>query len=252
MVFTQSALTSSRFSPAAPQTAGYGNIHGGSYNRYMRDGISGMGTVMTAVNVNTNFYYTTTYGMNQAEPWPITNNFLATRDGLAMIVSDYDGANEVGAMNNNSSPLKKAGYTLQDNDGTLAVFNANASDAKVYKLLVLGEGGLPAISTSVDLYEDGICTQAANYPDGAVPIIVQSGTTRAFMVIDPDNRLIYLGESQFFDTAAGLAFAQNLMVYIKNASIYGSHFTELMSDDEDAPAAPWDRTYWGDNAGVSR
>jgi hypothetical protein len=252
MVFTQTALTSSSFYPAAPQTGGYGNIHGGSYNRYMRDGIRGMGTVTAAVNVNTNFYYTTTYGMNMAEPWPITNNFLATRDGLAMIVSDYDGVNEVGAMNNTNSPLRKAGYTLQDNDGTLAAFNTNVSGTKVYQLLVAGQGGLPMISTTANLYEDGISTQAADYPDGAVPIIVQAGTTRAFMVIDPDNRLIYLGESQFFDTVEGVPFAQNLMVYIKNAAIYGSHFTELMSDDENAPAAPWDATYWGANAGVSR
>jgi hypothetical protein len=253
MVFTQTALTSPGFYPAAVQTGGYGNIHGGSYNRYLREGIRGMGTVTTALNVNTNFYYTTDYGMTVAETWPITNNFRETRDGLTMIVADYDSAEYIGALNNSYSPLAKADYAIQDNNGTMAIFNTAASSTKVYKMLISGEAGvLPAINTVTDLYEDGISTQAFSYPASAVPVIVQAGTTRAFMVIDPKTRLIYLGESQIFDTAAGVPFAVNLMVYIKNAAMYGSHFTDLLLDDENALPAPWDATYWGANAGVSR
>jgi hypothetical protein len=253
MVFTQTALNSPGFYPAAAQTGGYGNIHGGSYNRYLREGIRGMGTVLTGLNVNTNFYYSTTYGMTPAETWPISNNFRDTRDGLTMIVSDYDSSPEVGALNNTFSPLAKANFQIMDNNGTSAVFNTGASSTKLYKLLVSGEAGvLPAISVTANLYEDGICTQAFSYPAGSVPIIIQSGTTRAFMVIDPKSRLIFLGESQIFDTVEGIPFAQNLMVYIKNAAMYGSHFTDLLLDDENALPAPWDATYWGANAGVSR
>jgi hypothetical protein len=250
VVFTQSALTSTGFYPVAPQTGGYGNIHGGSYNRWFLAGIRGMGTVMGAVNVNSNFYSTTTYGMTAAEPWPITNSFQ-TRDALTMVVSDYDGAANVGALNNTDSPLRKAGFMIMDNDGTSAQFNTAASNTKVYQLLVGGNvSGVPAVSTTANLYEDGISTQAFDYPDTAVPVIVQQGTTRAFLVVDPGNRLIFLGESQLFDTAEGAPLASNLMIFIRNAAMYGSHFTELMLDGDGALAAPWDATYWGANAGI--
>jgi hypothetical protein len=253
VVFTQTALTSPGFYPAAPQTGGYGNIHGGSYNRYMRDGVRGMGTVTTSVNVNTNFYYTTTYGMGATESWPVTNSFCNTRDGLVMVVSDYDSSVYVNALNNGSSPLFRAGFTIQDNDGTAAVFNSGVSNTKIYKLLVSGAvPGIPAVNTNVDLYEDGTSTQANRWPDTAVPIIIQNGSPRAFMVIDPGSRMIFLGESQLFDTAAGADFARNLMVYIRNAAMYGSHFTDLMKDGVGDLAAPWDATYWGPNAGIDR
>lgn len=249
----QTPLTATGFYPVAPQTSGYGNIYAGSYNTYFRDGIRAMGTVKTALDANTNFYYTTTYGLGATNTWPITNDFRNTRDALTMVVSDYYTSAYIDAMNNSYSPLHQAGFVLQRSSGTQAVINTAESTTRVYQLLVGGAvDGIPALSTDVNFVEDGISSQANAYPVTAVPLVVQSGTERAFLAIDPKTRLIYLGESQLFGNVVGRPLAENLMVYIKNAALYGSHFTDLMVDGVDAPAAPWDAEYWGANAGIAR
>lgn len=246
----QTPLTATPFSVAAPQIGGYGNIHGGSYNIYFRQGIRSLGTVTTAISASSNMLYRNYEGLYAAYPWTMENNFRDTRDALTMIVSDEYAAFAVDALNNSNSPLKSNGFTIAQSSDLNASFNTSVSNTRIYQLLVGGVvANIPAVNTNANLYEDAVSTQVTVYPATTVPIIVTQGTNRAFLAIDPALGLIYLGESQFFDTPEGNPFLNNLLVYIKNAAMYGSHFTELLLDQGGQPA-PWDAV-WGANAGVS-
>jgi hypothetical protein len=247
----QTALTAKSLSIAAPQTSGYGNIHAGSYNTYFLRGIKGIGSVSSAVSASTNMFYRNYVGLSSGYSWTTENNFLSSRDALMMVVCDPIDAGYRNAINNTTnSPFGSNGFIVSSQSGLNASINTQESATKIYQLLVSGTGGLPAVNTFVDLYEDATSTQVTTYPDTTVPIIVSGGSTKAFLAIDPKFNLIYLGESQMFDTVNGNEFLGNLLVYIKNAAVYGSHFTDLMVDGGALPA-PWDES-WGANAGVAR
>jgi hypothetical protein len=248
----QTALTSRTLNIVAPQTGGYGNIHGGSYNSFFLRGIKGMGTVSVTANAATNMFYRNYVGLYATYDWSVENNFRNTRDALMMLTCDAYDAAYISAINNVNSPFGiSKGFTITQQSGLNASFNSSESDTKIYQLLVAGAAsGILPINTGVNLTEDATSTQVVTYPETTVPIIVSEGSGRAFLAIDPKLNLIYLGESQLFDTAIGNEFLNNLLVYIKNASIYGSHFTELMVDGNELPA-PWDEV-WGANAGVAR
>lgn len=250
----QTPLTASAFNVAAPQPGGYGNLHGGSYNLYFRTKLKAMGPVSLSISAGSNMLYRNYEGLYQDYPWSVENNFRGTRDALTMIVSDEYAPVFVNALNNGDSPLTAAEFSIAHAGSFMnATINTAANGTKVYQLLVGGAAaGVPAVDTSIDLYEDGVSTQVVSFPATTVPIIVSGGNTgRAFLAIDPQQRLIYLGESQMFDTVAGNPFLDNLMVYIKNAAIYGSHFTDLMIDGNGQLPAPWDNA-WGANKGVAK
>jgi hypothetical protein len=74
--------------------------------------------------------------------------------------------------------------------------------------------------------------------------------TGALLVVDPERRVIYLGDGQIFDGIGGnanaMAFLNNMMIFISNVAKYGSHFSEMMIEGSTIPA-PWDN-YWDGRA----
>ena len=163
--------------------------------------------------------------------------------------------------------FKDLGYTIKTSTGDDVAINQNdrAKNTKVYKMLVEGLGGAtsPITGTNLtrrDIYADAHSNIVSVYPASAVPILVDTSIAAGvltcydnepFLVIDPGNNVIFQGESQMFDTDAGNSFVDNFIIYVKLASMWGSHFTELMVEEgQGGKPAPWDTTEWGANAGI--
>jgi hypothetical protein len=83
----------------------------------------------------------------------------------------------------------------------------------------------------------------------------------ATLTIDPARRFIHIGESRHFNTGLNPAqtkFVDNLVLFIGNGAAFGSHFLDLFIEpghksdrgEPAGPAAPYDKVYWGENAGV--
>jgi hypothetical protein len=124
---------------------------------------------------------------------------------------------------------------------------------------------------------DGINVQinaTAEMPESAVVLITKqnndsttaaSNTNDVLMLLDVENKFIYIGDSTLFWYDAYLTghrgtFLNNVMYYVANAAKYGSHFTDLLlegdggginprdlGDGRVAQPAPWDEAYWGRN-----
>lgn len=104
---------------------------------------------------------------------------------------------------------------------------------------LLQDGPFGAVNSpgSVSFGSDGVSNTVSSYPDDAVPVIMGSNGQPA-VVIDPKNKLIYMGESQLFDSGFSTSirsdkdrFLGNLQAYILNAAQRGSVFTDTFGDD---------------------
>jgi len=251
---SQSALTSPGFFPYAPQTRGYSNIHGGSYNhhyvRLLRR--TADASVSTTLNVNSNYMHMNHYGLGANYDWSAARYFRENRDGLLIVNVDEDGRTAINMLNNSRSLLREWNYTVDDanRNGNGEISRTN-TDTKVYKMVIEGAGGIGSVGQTSNLYVDNVSTYLSQMPATAVPLIRESNENKVLMAIDPTHNLIYQGEAQVFDTSRGDDLLHNLMIYIKNASKWGSAFADTMVDGTNAPAAPWDAS-WGANAGIER
>ena len=266
MTFTQTALTSPGLYPYAPQTAGYGNIHGGSVNtRYVRtlkQHESARPT--TSLTVNSNYLHMNYYGLAATYDWATVKNFRSQRDGLTFVTNDLDYNPALSMLNNSSSVLNGAGYVIGPVEGISVGHygRVNTTTAvaatKIYKMVVNGQGGgttdiSGTLNTSGTLmWTDNVSSYASTYPASAVPLLM-TNQNHVLLTVDPKNNIIYQGENQIFDTDNGNQLLANFIIYVKNASKWGSAFTDLMIDDEHegSQPAPWD-PYWGKNAGIAR
>ena len=269
MTFTQNALTSPGLYPYATQTTGIGNIHGGSLNtRYMtRLKLHEAARPSKTLTLNSNYMHLINYPLAATYNWAEVKTFRSQRDGLFLMDAEYNYGTYFAALNNDGSVFKDLGYTIKTSTGDDVAINQNdrAKNTKVYKMLVEGLGGAtsPITGTNLtrrDIYADAHSNIVSVYPASAVPILVDtpliSGVptnqdNEPFLVIDPKNNVIFQGESQMFDTDAGNSFVDNFIIYVKLASMWGSHFTELMVEEgQGGKPAPWDTAAWGDNAGI--
>lgn len=161
-------------------------------------------------------------------------------DGVLVYVCDSKGAQ----FTNNNSTLYKLNYVpsatvytqpARINEGLLSSSNTLAKNIMRY-LLNDGPFGKVYNPSSISYKMDGTCTSLDSYNTG-IPVMI-NGAGKALVVIDPNNKLVYIGESQLFDSGYDVGikndkdkFLGNLISYILNAALNGSVFTEIFSDD---------------------
>lgn len=190
--------------------------------------------------------------------WNAVHEFIDNDRGWVVIAQQSD---DVEAANNNRSPIKMAGYNdLVYGGGTpySGTFNSSNSATKLYQF-VMDKGMTPITASDITLTftTDGIRTSIPGpWPSSAVVFISRTNVANnALLIVDVEHGFMYIGESQLFwrDSDADLSnnrgtFMNNLLQFIANASMYGTHFTDLLLETgrPDAQPAPWD-SYWGDN-----
>jgi hypothetical protein len=277
---SQNILTSKGFVTAGLGT-GYGQFYGSSGYSYNAAYLNLMRSLpgYTTINGNNNYsagsfiatnvtYLHVCNGLANYK-WANTIVWRNAVDGLLYINGGGDGIGNINTLNNMKAVV--AGYgPFVDSNGRARVFNTTLSgNNKVYDFLVnypsIPAGGPTYIGSGPTGWEgDEISTVATAWPATAAPIISGSsaGSNTAYMLIDPANQLIYLGEEQIFLSTAysRTTFLNNLMYYITNASKYGSHFTDMFMETgqvnrygHPAAPAPWDNHWNGatDNRGVT-
>ncbi|MDR0332999.1 MAG: hypothetical protein LBI15_05990 [Dysgonamonadaceae bacterium] len=214
-------------------------------------------------------------GVNNRVTWNNVNNYRQDLHYGLLVMSATDGtsAGATGAFTNDNSPLRQAGITsiarTNDTGGTSGATGSTAgrgtistlgsvTSTKLYQFLVGAHAPTPIANLTAWFDGDGnhTSTPVASLPAGAVPLITQGASgveVRAGLVIDPANRIIYIGESDYFGsnntTVTSDQFLHNFMFYLENAAKFGTAFMDMFIDDPNHPRyvpAPWD-PIWGAN-----
>lgn len=220
---------------------------------------------VTSIPANVNYLHAVAHIAGVAGDnydWAAINNFIDTRDAWTVIVAQVNNA--IDPTNNPYSPIKRNGVGYNDlvysgMAGESHVFQDRATPSKLYRF-VMDQGHTPLTPSDVDeFYSDGVYTTIPGpWPPTAVALLTKvNDNTHASLIVDIPNKFMWIGETQMFWTNTYLSnnrgiWLDNLMYFIGNASKYGSHFTDLLLEDdmEGAQPAPWDEDYWGANAGV--
>jgi hypothetical protein len=227
------------------------------------DGLGSLTAANAAVNSETTYLHVTAHGAATFNNWAVVTNFMDADRGWTVISVQ---GNLLGAINNATSPIRRAGYNnlVFDPDASNANIFTGHSNTKVYQFLM--ERGNTSLSINdpdiTNFWNDGINTSIPGpWPNSAVVLMTKLG--RAQLLIDIENRFLYIGESQIFwyvGMAAdalrpwGQRYLDNLMYFLGNASRYGTHFTDMLLEEvgpaahPNAQPAPWDDV-WGDNRG---
>ena len=210
--------------------------------------------------------------------WTAVKDYIKNRDAFTIIQSQDN--NGTGPLNNANSPLRDAGYPMVDygrDINGITYQDAANSSTKVWKFLVdeSKNGFAPnQIPSNNYWYIDGVNNTLPinQLPPSAVVLIAKktsdSSMTQsndAVLIVDVENKFIWMGESQVFwyDTWIDnnrSKLLENLMYYVANTAKYGSHFTDLLLEEDAGPdengdmgdgrvAQPplWDEAYWGRN-----
>ncbi len=190
--------------------------------------------------------------------WSVVNDFIAERDAWT-VISGQDNYG-TGPMNNTNSPITNAGYNdveYSEVSGWSQVFQDRATPSKIYEFVM--EHSVNQITPAQigdDFYNDAISTSIPSpWPSTAVVLMTKvNNDSHASLIVDIENKFIYVGESQIFWYDAYLTngrglFLENLIFFVAHASMYGSNFTDLLLEEGQpgVQPAPWD-SYWDESA----
>ena len=172
------------------------------------------------------------------------NNWRDSGEGILVINDDYHGSNTAttgGFATGKLYNLLSWSYATRSGSPRI---NTGASHTKVYKyIFVNGPFGPVDASSITDWSYDDERLAIGGYPPSAVPIVTD-GAGNAHILIDPQNRVVFNGELQFFNSARyqipGTGpvteyqkFLANYIAFIHNVAMYGSHFTDHFRDETD-------------------
>lgn len=188
--------------------------------------------------------------------WAVVNDFIRNDRGFVVISQQ---SSDVDACNNTYSPIYKAQYNALVYGGTPhhGTINSSYSATKLYQF-VMDKGKTPLTASQIteNFFTDGIFTSiAGTWPSSAVVFISRNGSPdKALLIVDIEHGFMYIGESQLFwmNTTTYTSgnrgtFRDNLLQFIAYASMYGTHFTDLLLESgPNAQPAPW-ADEWGDN-----
>jgi hypothetical protein len=212
-----------------------------------------------APEANTSYLHAFSYGLtnlaNGAPGWTLTGNFRREKDAVTVLA--LVGGN-LAQMNMPGMTPNVLGFTIvasSKTNSTSGRLETNSANTKIYRFLVTDGKSAITNPATLTFYMDPTSTAASVIPSTAVSIIKNGNNGNSILAIDATQKTIYIGEPQALGYNFGWtanpgrqALLDNLMLYIRNAAEYGSHFTDLLNDSlpNNVPDL-WD-TAWGDNA----
>jgi hypothetical protein len=197
------------------------------------------------------YAYLITNGTASTPGWNTMAAFRTSKDAITVAAMESDQSQT--NINGTNSVLHQLEYRLTTSTGTTAAsLNTASANTRIYKFLVTN--GKNTVPSTITFVKDTYATEATQLPSTAVPIIKYANNNNTLLAVDPANKLIYIGDLQAVGSNTGWAanpgrkaFLDNLVLYIKNAAAYGSHFTDMLNEsminDVDDP---WDAA-WGNN-----
>ncbi|NDV60435.1 hypothetical protein D0T85_20305 [Bacteroides sp. 519] len=165
-------------------------------------------------------------------------------DGVMFIIQDYSSSN---ALNFFQSLNSATGYVDNTHSSNEAIFEINSPGKRVlYYLYNHGPFGEVMLAdmdnkiTDMDNVHSAISRTSVT-PTGTAVLSEKDYADGIVLFIDPDQKIVYLGESQLFSDSSfspnniddsnaanrsASRFLGNLLSYIIRAAQYGSHFTD--------------------------
>lgn len=210
--------------------------------------------IVQACPTGTTYAHFANYGIDVTYNFTNLQNFRTGTDGILLMCSE---ANTISALTNITSPLRD--YDLEYNNGSSGgvVLTPGAENTRIGQFLMT-HGGRPIahMSDVPSFFLNETHTSAKSIPATAVKIMQKDSNKNTIMAIDPTNRMVYLGESQVFQSMSSTHpeslkedFMYNFIDYVINAAKYGSHFTDMLNEnipEDNRPPTPWN-SVWGAN-----
>jgi hypothetical protein len=222
-----------------------------------------------------NYVHRTNQALNSTSGWTNSVRLLGKdgpNQGVLTIMGAYGGDAETAGLNTLGRGWTFVGNTAASgvpaNVGIGTVSSINYTGAAATKLgeFIFHRVGSTsaynitgATATFFDLSGNGDHTRAVKWPASAVVFRTEDiPSSGAIVVIDPKDRILYVGEDEAFTQAAN-QFLTNTMFWLAYAAQYGSSFSDLLIEDEGkhrvengvevggGMPAPWD-PIWGANA----
>jgi hypothetical protein len=197
--------------------------------------------------------------LNNSGSWAQVDAYMKNFDAWSILSTTASAAPF------DASPMRALGYassySLYANGSYYVTNDSRYTSTKIFQFLMDKSPKQPlAANTIINFYNDGIgrVMIAQGMPSTGVPIIANRNANdgnlgNATMVIDIRNKFVWMGESQHFDAPGNVTgnrkvFMDNLVLFMTYASLYGSHFTDmLLEESQGGTHAPWDSAYWGRN-----
>jgi len=220
---------------------GYANLDGDSYNGGMKKMLKEIGG---GFSYNEGPYTggTTILHRNNDDDacdWYNTKDFIDKRDGVFILVADYDAAARIRDINELGH-----GWEFKGNGDGPYDKNTGANT----KLMVFLNSKIASHSWDYREVHDGASTRAIALPPTATSLLNrQTDGRHSVFAIDPKHRIVFIGESQAVGTEY-TGIMDKLKFYMAYTSKYGSAFSNMLIDrpEDGGVAAPWDDV-WGAN-----
>lgn len=242
----------------------YGSLSGSHYISNYRDAIRAYPGTFTNNTSNTlpaNYPSNISYihignqfpsGYN----WGAVESFIKNEEGITVLTND-DGGTSLAKGNQLLSGL---GYQSVYSGTTPSIrVESNVSDSRVGKFLTT-EAKTKLTSSVTGFYANTICSYisksaSSNFGTNGsgVAIMTGSNSNQVYLMIDPKQRFVYIGEIEVFNSSVSgdrRIFMLNFAEFIANAAKYGSHFTDMLIDGS-AIKEPW-HADWGTNKWPTR
>ena len=240
---------------------------------------NGAGTINASVNyLSVTAHIGGASGTNYS--WMAVKDYIKNRDAFTIIQSQDNYGR--GPLNNGNSPLRDAGYPMaeygRDVNGIIYEDTDN-SNTRIWKFLFdesKNEFKPSDVTANNYWYIDGVNNWLPidQLPGTAVVLIAKrvsdaangaSASNEAMLIVDVENKFIWMGESQLFWYDSWIdnnryKLLENLMYYVANTAKYGSHFTDLLLEEDAGPSGNgnmgdgrvsqpplWDEAHWGRN-----
>lgn len=168
-----------------------------------------------------------------------TNNINTWRGedrGVLFVVADEPVSNITSLLT--SIECTGAG----DANVSASVILRNTSDKKIRDFIYFKGPFGPVGSDSSLSWKTDSRSQAVNIGTGSTAVAILGADNRASIVIDPVNRVVFLGESQLFSDRSDIAsnaadltkskgrLLANIMAYAVYTAQYGSHFSDMFKE----------------------
>lgn len=168
-------------------------------------------------------------------------------DGILFYVNDPQAQNYPQPFTNTNSTLYQLGIDYMTNSSSSSPhISTLQQDTRVMKYLLNGPfGEVKNVLThtfTLDAVHSSI--KRSSLPEGMVVAIHEENSEEnVLLAIDPESRVIYLGDSQMLGTYADGSmttedndsykrrFRANFIAYVLNTAQFGSHFTEVFTDE---------------------
>lgn len=206
-------------------------------------------STVSSVSATTTFLHASNFGRitSPSTAYAAMDSWLAADNGVMFVVQDRSASSGTDAtiFTNSNSTLRKLGWSRSGDVNTASKVPNTGSSAKIVDF-IFRKGPFGPVNglSSSNFASDGVSNRVS--VSGSAVAILGTSSGASF-VIDPKNRVVFVGESQMFSHAGAVdgisvtgypstslnaktTFLANVYAYMILTAQYGSSFSDLFID----------------------